>query len=327
MWGQRLSEEEVRLKPHLTHDQQLKLLADRGLELPGNLDAAKRLLSRVGYYRLSGYFYPLRKTKARGETGRLDDFVEGASLELILALSEFDKALRVIVMHAVETIEVALRVAIAHELGKLHSEAHLNPRYLSAAFTKTTHRGTSAHEDWIKRFHDLCSRSKEDFVKHHDEKYAGHMPIWVAIELWDFGLLSKFFGGLQVRDQRRISQRYSLVEDKILANWLWNFAFLRNVVAHHARLWNRTNPAPIKLPAPERVPLLKGLDTGDGATGKLFSSLTCMRYLIRTIDPTSQWHLQLRQVLKMFPSSPLLSLASAGFPEDWESWEVWAAEP
>ena len=34
-------------------------------------------------------------------------------------------------------------------------------------------------------------RSKEDFVKHDREKHGPDMPIWVAIEVWDFGAVSQ----------------------------------------------------------------------------------------------------------------------------------------
>lgn len=73
-------------------------------------DAAERTLARLGYYRLSGYFYPLRKTQPRGVTGRQDDFQDGTSLDLVDQLYEFDRRLRLLVLDATERVEVAVRL-------------------------------------------------------------------------------------------------------------------------------------------------------------------------------------------------------------------------
>ena len=94
------------LKTHLTIEEQLERLQSRGL-LIEDWENAKQVISRLGYYRLSGYFYPLRKTKPIGEAGRHDEFLEGASFELVAALADFDKGLRLIALDAIESIEVA----------------------------------------------------------------------------------------------------------------------------------------------------------------------------------------------------------------------------
>jgi abortive infection bacteriophage resistance protein len=128
------------LKPHKTFQEQLELLRGRGLEI-GEETAALASLERLGYYRLSGYFYPLRKTKPVGQNGRLDDFVEGASLDLVIQLADFDKKLRLLAMYAVETIEVAVRVAVAHRLGRVQVEAHKHPALLDGRFTSPPRNG------------------------------------------------------------------------------------------------------------------------------------------------------------------------------------------
>ena len=314
----------AQLKPHLSHAEQLDRLIARGL-LIGNETEAVRILKRFGYYRLSGYFYALRKTKPWGQAGRLDDFASGASLDLVVALAEFDKALRVHVMHAVETIEVAMRVAIAYTLGPLGPDAHLQPEFFDGRFTQPKPgQDRSAHQDWVERYRKLCTQSRDDFVKHHREKYGGQMPVWVGVELWDFGLLSRLFEGMRVRDQAKIAAPYGALDGRIVSSWLRNFSFVRNVVAHHGRLWNRTNTAIVVLPTAGRVLVLDHL-RGDTATkGKLYESLACMQYLLRTIQPASQWHKFLLAELRNFPRTELLSLESAGFPPRWDENPLWS---
>lgn len=45
------------VKPHLSFDAQVQLLQSRGMVID-NPAAAAQLLSVIGYYRLSGYWYP-----------------------------------------------------------------------------------------------------------------------------------------------------------------------------------------------------------------------------------------------------------------------------
>lgn len=46
-------------KPHLTYNEQVSLLRQRGLIIDDPPKAVEAL-KRIGYYRLSGYFYPMR---------------------------------------------------------------------------------------------------------------------------------------------------------------------------------------------------------------------------------------------------------------------------
>lgn len=311
------------LKPHKSFEEQLDVLQGRGLEI-GNKATALASLERVGYYRLSGYFYPLRKTRPVGEKGRSDDFVEGASLDLVIQLADFDKKLRLLAMYAVETIEVAVRVAVAHRLGRLEVEAHRHPRLLDGRFTSRPRDGGPAPYDaWLQRFEELCAKSKEDFMNHHRAEYAGRMPIWVGIEVWDFGLLSRFFAGLKFRDKSAIAALYGLPDGEVLRSWIRTFNFVRNVAAHHARLWNRINTEIPMLPAVERCRWLEPLHRDPGSLRKLFGALTCMRFMLRTIAPDAIWHEQLKAHVATFPRTELLSIRAAGFPEGWDELPVW----
>lgn len=311
------------LKPHKSFQEQLELLRARGLAI-GDEAAALAALERFGYYRLSGYFYPLRETSSMREPGRLDKFVEGATLDLVIELADFDKKLRLLAMYAVETIEVAIRVAVAHRLGRVEVEAHRHPRLLDGRFT--SHRkggGGSPYDEWIQRFEELCRKSKEDFMNHHRIGYGGRVPIWVGIEVWDFGLLSRFFSGMKFRDKNAIAALYGLPDGEVLRSWIRTFNFVRNVSAHHARLWNRINTEIPALPPVERCGLLEPLHQEPGAQRKLFGALTCMRFLMRTIVPESTWHIQVKDHVSTFPKTELLSIRAAGFPEDWEALPIW----
>lgn len=310
------------LKPYRDHAAQLALLRQRGMAV-GNEAAAMHALERLGYYRLSGYFYPLRKPHPSGEPGRRNEFIDGSSLDLVIQLAEFDKKLRLLTLYALETIEIAVRAAVAQHLGRIDVQAHRRPELLDGRFTAVRPGGLSPYAQWLKRFDDACVQSKEDFIRHHRLAYEGHLPIWVAIEVWDFGLLSRFFAGLKFRDKNAIAAAFGLEEGEVLRSWIRTFNFVRNVAAHHARLWNRVNTAIPALPPADRCPWLAPLHKDQAAQRRLFAALTLMRYMLRSAMPHSRWHQQVKEHIATFPRTDLLSLRAAGFPARWQDMPIW----
>lgn len=61
------------LKPHLTYEDQLIKLENRGM-IFSDLDReqAQKKLANVGYYRLSGYWYPFRELKIPQPSDKLE---------------------------------------------------------------------------------------------------------------------------------------------------------------------------------------------------------------------------------------------------------------
>lgn len=111
-------------KPHLDFPAQVQLLASRGLVIP-DPQYAQRLLRAVGYYRLSGYWYPYRQPDPSGG-GRADDFLPGTSLDQIVGLYDFDRRLKLHLLDALERIEIAARVQVGAVLGRRGVYAHLD---------------------------------------------------------------------------------------------------------------------------------------------------------------------------------------------------------
>lgn len=132
----------------------------------------------------------------------------------------FDKKLRLIVLDAVERIEVAVRVDVAYLLGEKDPFAYNNPLLLHGNFTKKINpeTGITRYEEWLKKHGNLIKRSKEEFASHFRDKYGLPIPIWVAIELWDFRLLSTFYQGMTVRDKDVIAKKYSLFNNERISS-------------------------------------------------------------------------------------------------------------
>jgi abortive infection bacteriophage resistance protein len=119
------------LKPWKTMTEQLALLKSRGLQVDDET-AALDYLARIGYYRLSGYWYPLREidraeSAVQNKPIRTDNFISNSHFEDVVKLYVFDKRLRLLALDALERIEMAIRVDVAHLLGEQNACAHETP--------------------------------------------------------------------------------------------------------------------------------------------------------------------------------------------------------
>lgn len=314
------------LKPWLSFANQLQQLQNRGLQVD-NPDAALDYLERLGYYRLSGYWYPLRaidpvESAAQGKVVRLNSFAPGSRFEDVVRLYVFDKKLRLLALDALERIEMAVRVDVAHSLGQRDPRAHEKPACLHGNFAKKLivkgpAAGKTQHQVWLEKYQAMLSRArKEPFVVHHQQQY-GALPIWAAIEVWDFGLLSKLFAGMQHADQQEIAARYGAQHGQAFAQWLRSLNFIRNVSAHHSRLWNinvlEVSARPATWPSQLN-------------NARPFFYLCLMRQLLSVICPNSSWGQRFKGLLADdFPTvaHQQISLSELGVFPGWEEWVLW----
>ncbi|MDF5956322.1 Abi family protein [Pseudomonas aeruginosa] len=134
------------LKPRMSFEDQLNQLIQRGMTITDRA-LALECLSRIGYYRLSGYWYAFRErndvimldggkkpSKLKVTKVPTDDFKPGATFQNAVDLYVFDKQLRLLAMDALERIEIGLRVDITHGLGVLDPFAYMQPGLLHKDF-------------------------------------------------------------------------------------------------------------------------------------------------------------------------------------------------
>lgn len=119
-------------KPHLTLDDQASLLQSRGMILDRH--QAVQWLGMIGYYRLSGYWYPYR---VLADGARTDQFLNSTSLEQVVHLYDFDRRLKLLMIDALERIEIGMRCRVGYTLGPRGPYAHLDPGDFDRKFTKT----------------------------------------------------------------------------------------------------------------------------------------------------------------------------------------------
>lgn len=83
-----------------TYDRQIDKLRSRGCIIHDDAECTK-ILTNIGYYRLSAYFLPFKNNDGT--------YKSGTSFEMIYYLYEFDSKLRGLIFSAIEVIEVSLR--------------------------------------------------------------------------------------------------------------------------------------------------------------------------------------------------------------------------
>jgi len=314
-------------KPFLTIEQQIALITSRGLLVSDN-DFAVDCLRNIGYYRLSGYWYPLRKssivTNPDGSEDRFvqDEYREGATFDNVIQIYTYDKHLRLLLLDVLERIEIALRTDVTLQLGQYSPWAYREPQYLDQRFVQDTLPGTNETQftKFVSRCDDMYTRSKSDFVVHFRGKYSGHLPFWSAVELWDFGMLSIFISGLKYRDKRAIAAKYN-VPPELLPSWVRTLADVRNICAHHGRLWNKTL---VSQPRTANIGIADLLHINDGfAKEKIYSVIAIARHMQRILNPTSTWADSIISLNESFPEAPGIEFKQMGYPDNWRGLDLW----
>lgn len=326
-------------KPHRFYDDQLRLMESRGLQYEDHKRAIAALKA-IGYYRFSAYTYPFRQPNpaanvVAGSNRRLDQFVEGATVEDALKLYLFDEALRSSLFDCLQQIEVGLRVQIGYQLGKSGPFAHLDRSMLDAhacselrSFGRDQGEQREAHDEWLTRFRRLQEEAKhEEYVKHFTLKYDGKIPIWVATEFMDFGSLTFLYSLLNHRDADKIADNLGLKDRGMVYKWLKALNVLRNHCAHGSRIWNRSTVYPPKRP-PARLsdPRIHHLGSAD-ADRIYFLAAICALFAIR-LNPASNWPRAFRTKARKFPEPHGMTLENTmGFASGWESQPLWTYVP
>jgi abortive infection bacteriophage resistance protein len=293
-------------KPALTIQQQIDQLRQRGMVIDDTAKVA-HYLSQINYYRLTAYWLPYESDHAN------HNFHDGITFEQVLDLYIFDRELRLLVMDAIERIEVAIRAQLAFQLGHRYgSHPHLN-----AALFK------SARKDWnyaaqLQQLCDTALRSKEIFIQHLLSKYSEPLPpIWAVVEILTLGQLSKWYANIKSgADRNRVAHVYDCDEVN-LTSFLHHLTTMRNLCVHHSRLWNRDFTFAFKLPRKRPKMLLSSFNFHKPR--HIYNTLVMIKYLMDQIAPGHHWQQRLDATLEQHH----INTEHMGFPVDWKMRAIW----
>lgn len=295
------------LKPPLSIHAQIEQLKQRGLHI-GDDASASRYLQRVGYYRLMGYLHTQRVPGS-------DNFRENATFEDAVSLYEFDRGLRDLVMEAVGHIEVALRTLITYNFAHAYGPfGHMEARNL-------TFRGR-AYDTWLESVSKEVSRSREAFIEHYRGKYTlpafPNVPIWMATEVMSLGSLSRFYAALHSREQKAVAGEVGVFAP-VLVSWLHVTSVVRNVVAHHSRLWNKESGVAAVRP---RSAEWSELHAPFAANRSFFLLLVLRKLMEATTADSRGWHERVSTQLTTGLTNEF-RLKSLGAAEGWQEHRLW----
>lgn len=311
-------------KPALTYTEQIDLLLSRGLVI-ADRKRAERHLANISYYRLSAYMLPYKKK----EDGVITDhFKEDTKWEDVYGLYVFDRKLRLLVFDAIERIEVAIRTQIIYQLSHKYgahwqdnSEIFAPPKEVTLRDGR--HITIDVYAEIQKHIKEqLASNRAEVFIQHYHHKYDNPVnpPSWMSVEVMYFNHLSKICMGLKKRSDTNGIAAYFALPPKTFCSWLHTFNYVRNICAHHSRLWNRELCiVPEKLSFSKRLVWISNADTVQRS--KIYYFLCMVNYFLQVVNPTSQFKEKLKRLLNDYKD--LISLSSMGFPDNWKKENIW----
>ena len=149
--------------------------------------------------------------------------------------------------------------------------------------------------------------------------------IWAVVELMTIGQPSKWFSNIKVkaRQDRKVISRIYGIDEKVMTSFCEHLSLVRNMAAHHARLWNRDFTKKMQLPTHGPIDLLQSLwvlpDT-DRRLRKLYNTFTMILYLMNLIAPGHHWKARLKDLI----TTHAIDTAKMGFPSDWRAHPFWA---
>lgn len=145
-----------------------------------------------------------------------------------------------------------------------------------------------------------------------DENYLLHL-----LEVTSFGSLSVMYRNLKPgREKREIAGAFGLA-DKVFSSWLHSIVYLRNVCAHHARLWNRVMSIQPLIP---RKPRYKWIDGKSVENDKTYYILSMLVYLMNRIKSENDVVERFKTLLTKYPN---IAPKAMGFPANWKNEPLW----
>ena len=312
-------------KGWIDYGAQVEKLKRRGLAIPDEA-LARRFLSYSNYYRFTGYC--LRFQHMENQTGERI-FNRGVSFSDVMDLYRIDRELRDCIADALETVEISFRSAVAYNFAASHGafghtiRDNFDRRFVARPSDANGRLLPSRYDEWHDALVNETKRSNELFVKHFEKRYSQFpdLPIWTALEICSFGTLSRMFANMLRVDMRPIAAHYSL-QASTLDSWIHTFVYVRNICAHHSRLWDKTFAISPQLPPG------KMWDAVRPFSNRLYAIAMLLNWMLAhdSVDDKvhADWKCRLERIMRSFADRFPALLGHTGFPSDWETNNVWS---
>lgn len=296
-------------KPSIDIAAQIARLKNRGLIIADEGKAAE-LLSSISYYRLAGYWWPMQADKT------LHTFKPNSTFANVVAIYNFDRELRILLFDVIERIEIGFRTKIIY-----HLSHEINPWWFedSAYF-----KNAVEHTETLLAIDRELKQTKEVFIKEHYKKYhtdSRRPPSWKTLEVASLGNISKLYGNLlpTIKSKDAIAAELGTVNHTFLPSWLQSITQIRNICAHHGRLWNKNLPGrPKLLPKPPSAWISDVPPVNEHHM--LYVHLCCMKYLLNHIHRENHFTQRLVALLNKYPN---IDPRALGLKLNWNLEPLW----
>ena len=289
--------------PATSIQAQINLLIQRGMAIPDQ-GTATRILSQVNFYRMRGYWEPF----IDGTTsGNLHNFRAGTTFDAVVERYHFDRQLRTLLLDAFNHIEVSIRTQWTYHLAYIQRggpSAHWNRSLFSSAYDDNLSNLHTSYRRHGQRAH------RYDFI---------NCPIWAIAESMSFGQLSRWYGDTTFQVRQQVARTYGL-DERILVPLLRHLVPIRNICAHHERLWDRDFITKLTVPrrlGQYRQPMafFNPVDTG-----KVYNALVMIAHLTKVITDNGDWAQSLITLMSQSGNVPQNLM---GFVAGWQNLDIW----
>lgn len=296
-------------KPPSSIPDQIAILDGRGLVIK-DIHLIEHFLTHVGYYRLAGYWQIFQNDRIQ------HTFIPGTSFEQIIELYDFDRELRIMLYDAIERIEISFRTNLTHQLCISYGALWFNDEKYMDDKTR--------HKENIAAIIEEVERSKEGFIKHHDDKYGkkDFPPAWKTFQVLSFGSLSKIYSNLSstLPEKNVIARILGLPNYVYLESWIQTICIIRNLCAHHSRIANRKFDFPPKKLVKSTYPWIIQIPANQHQSMLLYNQLCTVKFILNRCSPNNHFTQKLLTLLSKYPS---LNIKGMGFPTDWNKEDLW----
>jgi abortive infection bacteriophage resistance protein len=294
-------------KPALPIAAQIAKLESEGMVIADHA-AAEHCLQHISYYRLSAYWLPFEYPK--NHVG--PRFKPGTTLEGVMALYEFDRKLRLLVLDAIERVEVAVRGSWAYQMAMLGGPHE----YLNAAHYSDANK----YNRNCIRLDEEVNRSKDRFIKHYRHKYSGpsRPPVWMTSEVLSFGQISQWYAAIKDPKLRQAIAKPFDIDETVFVTLVHQLVVIRNTCAHHSRLWDLSLDVTFKLPKKRPINLANAINRS--SPRQIYNALATLQFLLTKAEPPNNWGNRLVDLMATLPVGREVAM---GFPANWTNLNLW----
>ncbi|MEZ4890046.1 MAG: Abi family protein [Crocinitomicaceae bacterium] len=304
-------------KPAYSIAEQIALLEQRGM-LFKDENKAHHFLENISYYRLKGYWWDVQSDV------KFHTFHSNTYFEDIIDRYNFDRRLRLLLFDAIERIEIALRTKMIYYLSiRYGSLWYLDASLFNSATVTIKGVSKTIHQNTIDELHKEFNRSQEIFIKDHRKRFPNQeADAWKILEVASMGTLSKLYKNInhQLPEKALIAKAMGLNLHSELSSWLEAITYVRNIIAHHSRLWNRNM---VKRPIVNiNNPIGSWFEhpLTEVQQKKPFLIISCMIYLCNEVTPGHQIK---SKILELFENNPTIPIYKMGFLNNWSKEQLW----